>query len=89
MSNDGSNSKLLAVAAASATASSLLTYTVFNWYRSKESKRELEPLGIATPGRSNGFLNSAEDASYQPTPQLSNGPRATLTDPFDPRPRTG
>ena len=87
MSNDGSGSKLLAVAAASAAASSLITYTVVKWYQSKDSKRELAPLEIATPGR-NGFLQSAED-TYQPTPHLSNGPRTSVRDPFDPRPRTG
>jgi len=89
MSSDGtSTSKLLAVAAASATASSLITYTVFRWYQNKESNRELPTLGTATPCR-NGFLQSAEDSSYQPTPQLSNGPRTAPRDPFDPRPRTG
>lgn len=90
MSIDGtsSTSKLLAVAAASATASSLVTYAVFKWYQNKESSRELAPLGIATPCR-NGFLQSAEESSYQPTPQLSNGPQTAPRDPFDPRPRTG
>ena len=84
VSDSGSAARWLGVAAVSATASSLITYSIFRRYHRARELEEAAATVDLTPQRSailrteSGYPSVGASMDEQPRPR---------TDPFDPRPR--
>ena len=84
------NLKIIGIAAASAAASSLITYNLIIRHRNRERNAELLQNDVSTPLR-DGMVQPRfeQERLEEPSPVFPLEMRGASRDPFDPRPRTG